>query len=177
MGLVSVTEYSRITGKDPGTIRKLLIAGRLQGIKIGNQWAIDDNEKLPPDRRVTSGDYRNWRKYSKLNHNPALSSAVKSIVKYIKKDFDEYLDSIVLYGSYARGDQTDESDVDIAVKLMPGYSRESYGKLLNFVSEKELECGKVLSVIDIDNSKYNEWKKVIPFYMNLESEGIVLWQA
>lgn len=177
MALVSVTEYSRITGKDPGTIRKLLIEGRLNGIKIGNQWAIDDNEQFPADRRITSGAYKNWRKYERLNHEPMLSSAVKSIVRYIKKTFGEHLDSIVLYGSYARGEQTDESDVDIAVKLFPGYSKEQYDMLLDFVAKKELECGRVLSVIDIDNNKYREWKGVIPFYNNIDREGIILWQA
>ena len=36
----SVTEYSRITGKDPGNIRRMLINGRLAGEKLGNQWVI-----------------------------------------------------------------------------------------------------------------------------------------
>ena len=177
MGLVSVREYSVITGKDPGTVRKLLIEGRLHGIKIGNQWAIDENEKIPVDRRITSGNYRNWRKYARINHDPELSSAVKSIVKYVKRAFDGYLESIILYGSYARGEQTEDSDVDIAVRLKNGYSKDVYDGLMSYVAEKELECGKVLSVIDIDSSKYDEWKNIMPFYRNIEREGIVLWQA
>lgn len=177
MALVSVTEYSRITGKDAGTIRKLLLSGRLNGSKIGNQWVVDENEPFPSDQRVTTGNYRNWRKYSRLKHNPSLSAAVKALVRYAKKQLGDSLEEIVLYGSYARGEQTDESDVDIALKLREGYSKHSYENIMDYVAVKELECGKVLSVIDIDNTKYNEWKEVIPFYKNIEKEGIVLWQA
>lgn len=154
MALVSVTEYSRITGKDSGTIRKLLIAGRIKGSKIGNQWVINENEPFPSDRRIVFGDYKNWRKYSRLKQNPSLSAAVKALVRYARKQLGDSLDGIVLYGSYARGDQTDESDVDIALKLREGYSKSAYDSILDYVAAKELECGKVLSVIDIDKAKY-----------------------
>lgn len=177
MALVSVTEYSRIIGKDPSTVRKLLIAGKIKGNKIGNQWVLDDKEQFPEDGRIITGRYRNWRKYARLNHNPLLSSCIKSLVRYTKDAFGDNLNSIILYGSYARGEQTEESDVDIAIRLKSGYSKKTLDKLLDFVSGKEIECGKVLSVIDIDDKKYNEWKDTVPFYKNIEKEGIILWEA
>ena len=59
---LSFTEYSKQTGKDTGTIRKLIGAGRLPAIKIGNQWVIEDGTPWPADKRVTSGKYKDWRK-------------------------------------------------------------------------------------------------------------------
>ena len=60
--LLSVTEFAKRTGKDPGNLRKLLAAGRLKGVKVGNQWCIPADAVLPPDGRVKSGAYKNWRK-------------------------------------------------------------------------------------------------------------------
>ena len=53
---ISVTQFAQKFGKDVGNVRKLIKDGRIPAIKIGNQWAI------PSDKRVKSGEYRNWRK-------------------------------------------------------------------------------------------------------------------
>lgn len=60
--LISVTQYAQKHGKDVGTVRKLILAGRLPAQKIGHQWAIREDEPFPADARVKSGAYRNWRK-------------------------------------------------------------------------------------------------------------------
>ena len=60
--MLSVTEYSKQTGKDVGTIRKLIGAGRLPAIKIGNQWCIEEWTPWPADKRVKSGKSKDWRK-------------------------------------------------------------------------------------------------------------------
>lgn len=59
--LLSVKEFADQTGKDPGYLRKMLIAGRLDGVKVGNQWCIPMSAKLPEDARVKTGKYKNWR--------------------------------------------------------------------------------------------------------------------
>ena len=57
---LTVSQYAEASGKDPGNIRRMLIKGILQGEKIGNQWLIPKNTVYPEDRRVKSGEYRNW---------------------------------------------------------------------------------------------------------------------
>lgn len=59
---LSVTQFAEKFGKDVGNIRKLIKAGRIPAIKIGNQWAIPADAEPPADKRVKSGKYRNWRK-------------------------------------------------------------------------------------------------------------------
>ena len=83
---------------------------------------------------------------------------------------------IILYGSVARGTQTDESDVDIAV-ILPPYTREQYKRMTAFVADLELEYDEVLSVHLINEKKFAEWEDVLPYYKNVKEEGITLWPA
>jgi hypothetical protein len=40
-----------------------------------------------------------------------------------------------------------------------------------------LKYDKVFSVIDINYEQFKKWEKVLPFYQNVNREGIVLWKA
>ena len=84
---------------------------------------------------------------------------------------------IVLYGSVARGTATNESDVDIAVFVRSKLDYDTEDRLSDFVVDMNLKYNKVFSVIDIDETIYRKWRKVTPFYKNIDNEGIVLWKA
>ena len=51
------------------------------------------------------------------------------------------------------------------------------GRMLDLVVDLGLACNKVLSVVSIDLTRYAEWKDTLPFYRNIQKEGVVLWQA
>lgn len=84
---------------------------------------------------------------------------------------------IVLYGSVARGTNTAESDVDVALLLNGNLSRETEDKLSDLIVDLNLKYDIVLSVIDIDYEMFKKWEKVTPFYKNVNEEGVVLWKA
>ena len=84
---------------------------------------------------------------------------------------------IVLYGSVARGTNTAESDVDIALLLNGNLSRETEDKLSDLIVDLNLKYDIVLSVIDIDYEMFKKWEKVTPFYKNVNVEGVVFWKA
>ncbi len=83
---------------------------------------------------------------------------------------------IILYGSVARGTQTEESDVDIAV-IVKRYMKDMHDKMIDLTVELELEYNKVLSVLIIDYDNFREWEDVIPFYKNMKKDGTMLWSA
>ncbi len=62
MSLLSVKEYAALHNQDGGRVRRLIADGRIPAQKIGAQWVIDDATPWPEDKRVKSGEYRNWRK-------------------------------------------------------------------------------------------------------------------
>jgi predicted nucleotidyltransferase len=84
---------------------------------------------------------------------------------------------IVLYGSVARGVQTEESDIDIALLIDGTLDDELEDKLSEFIVDMNLKYDKVFSVIDINYEQFKKWEKVLPFYQNVNREGIVLWKA
>ena len=84
---------------------------------------------------------------------------------------------IVLYGSVARKQDTEESDVDIAVLMKGNLSSHQNKDLSSFIGRLNLKYNRVFAVIDIDESMFLEWIDSIPFFRNVENEGIVLWKA
>ena len=86
------------------------------------------------------------------------------------------IEEVVMYGSYARGQETDESDIDMAIVLKANQTDEQYDQLTDVVVDYELDIGITLSIISIEKNEFKEWKNTLPFYKNLAKEGIVLWK-
>lgn len=99
------------------------------------------------------------------------------LVNGIVKAVGEKLIRIVLYGSVARGTDTEDSDVDIALLMQGGLDAETEDRLSDFIVEMDLKYDRVFSVIDIDYQQYQDWLAVLPFYQNVKQEGVVLWTA
>lgn len=59
---LSVSQWAKLHGKDPGNVRKLILDGRIPAEKVGSQWVIAADTQPPPDKRIKTGEYKNWRK-------------------------------------------------------------------------------------------------------------------
>lgn len=105
------------------------------------------------------------------------AKALQELVDGILTIFDTRVIRIVLYGSYARGTNTPESDVDIALLLAGSLDKEMENRLSDLIVDLNLKYDKVFSVIDIDYSVFQKWEEIIPFYKNVNKEGVVLWKA
>ena len=75
-----------------------------------------------------------------------------------------------LFGSIARGDNTEISDIDIMVKL-PIVNRKIEEDLYNIAYELELEYDCLIDVIVLPDDIGNN----IPIYANIEKEGVLIW--
>lgn len=87
------------------------------------------------------------------------------------------LDSIVLYGSVARNEASFESDIDVALMVNEPMTDAIKTAVLEWSTDLDLKYDRVFSIIDIESQKYAEWKQALPFYKNIEKEGIVLWKS
>ena len=103
--------------------------------------------------------------------------ALEQMIPGLQNIYGDLIESIILYGSTARGTQQDDSDVDVAILMHSGATKKMRDQMLDLVVDLELACGKVLSVLCIDYEKFTEWKDVLPFYKNIRKDGVILWQA
>lgn len=99
------------------------------------------------------------------------------LVEGILSVMEDKMVSIILYGSIARGTNTEESDIDIALVMHGKMDEKAEDQLSDVIVDMNLKYDKVFSVIDIDYEEFQRWGKVIPFYQNVIREGVVLWKA
>ena len=93
--------------------------------------------------------------------------------------YGDRLKAVILYGSVARGTQTEDSDIDVMI-LVDGTDeqlREYNERLSDISTELALKYVKVFSIIDVKYQEYQEWKTVSPFYKNVDREGVVVYAA
>ncbi len=100
----------------------------------------------------------------------------RKMVPAVCEIYGEKLISIILYGSVARNTATDDSDIDIAI-LVDDDNPDMHDKLLEVLSDLDLEYDQVISPSLIKKEQYDKWKTVLPYYQNIEKEGVVLWTA
>lgn len=88
--------------------------------------------------------------------------------------FGDSLGSVVLFGSCARGDMNEESDVDILVLLnLPESEIRSLRRTVSDVSsELDLEYGVVLSPVLQSYEEFEKYASASPFFANIRREGI-----
>ena len=94
----------------------------------------------------------------------------------ISRKCGDHIRQINLYGSYARGDYNKKSDVDIMILTDLSFEEiEEYrDKISDAAFEIELKTGIILSPVVKNIEKYNVRRKFVPFYKNVEKEGVVL---
>ncbi|MDD7023831.1 MAG: nucleotidyltransferase domain-containing protein [Oscillospiraceae bacterium] len=103
-----------------------------------------------------------------------LNVLLKEIAAIYRKVFGDDIVKIVLYGSYARGTFDAESDIDIAA-IVKGEREELQRKLREvwvLSSDLELEYETILSPTVIPYEEFEKYRNDIPYYRNIEEEGI-----
>lgn len=89
----------------------------------------------------------------------------------IAKLYGQRLKDVILYGSWARGEATVESDIDLLVVLggevVPGLEID---RMIDVVTEVNLEHGVLISVYPVSEEDYSTINS--PLLMNVRREGI-----
>lgn len=95
-------------------------------------------------------------------------------IKYSVQSFEPEA-KIILYGSFARGDNRNDSDMDIIILLEKDkISREDEKRIKYPLYEIEFDSGQIISPLVFSRKDWETRHKVTPFYQNVISEGIEL---
>lgn len=78
---------------------------------------------------------------------------------------------ILLYGSYARGDAIEDSDIDLLIVLEGRVKQgEEIDKMIDTLTEVNLKYGVLISVYPVSEKDYREVNS--PLLLNVRREGI-----
>lgn len=101
---------------------------------------------------------------------------INDFLKNVRKELGNRIKKIILYGSYARGDYNKNSDIDIMILTdLNNKEIEIYRNIISDIAfDIELETGFIISPLIKNIEKYNDRIDVIPFYMNVNKEGVIL---
>lgn len=105
-----------------------------------------------------------------------LQKILKDVILIYKEIYNKDLYKIYLYGSYARGEHKQDSDIDV-VAIVKG-NRENLQEKLKQVWDKssdiELDYEVIISPTVIPYVEFQMYKDTLPYYNNILQEGVEL---
>jgi uncharacterized protein len=109
--------------------------------------------------------------------HPQVRAALAAYIQQIETEFAGEVLSVFLYGSQARGEASDESDIDLLVVIhhdSPGLHQA----LTDLAWEVQFEHDVVISDIIRTERQMAEMQAAgFPYYRSIEREAVLLWQT
>ena len=105
-----------------------------------------------------------------------IKPVVSDFISKIEILLGNRLKKVILYGSYARGDYNDLSDIDIMIltDFTDKEIEEYRDKISDIAFDIELNTGFIISPVIRNIEIFNVRTQYIPFYKNVEKEGVTL---
>ena len=107
-----------------------------------------------------------------------LQNVLSQTSNHMKALFGDRFHSAILYGSYARGTHTADSDIDIMVLVdMDRYELPRFRKSVNeFVNkiDREYNFDFILSILLQDVDTFNKYRNASAFFRDVSLEGVAV---
>lgn len=106
------------------------------------------------------------------NKRDIISEFVHQVTQLLGKN----LTKAILYGSYARGDNNENSDIDIMLltSLMDEEIEQVENSVFDLAFEFQMKYFIDISVVIKNEEQFNYWLGAVPFYNNVQREGVIL---
>ena len=120
----------------------------------------------------------NLEAYFLLAKEGIIMDSVQNILRIftqgVKNVLGANLQKIIVYGSYARGDYNENSDIDIMVltSLSDDKIEPVEDMLYDIAFDILMDYGIQISVIVKNEDHFRYWLGALPFYDNVEREGV-----
>jgi predicted nucleotidyltransferase len=102
-----------------------------------------------------------------------IDEILESIKKTLRDHYGQKLTNIVLYGSYAKGNQAKESDIDIAVVMEGDFDKyDEVEQLVDLTNDISLDNDIMISILPLTMEEYFYGK--YPIFENIRREGITI---
>lgn len=108
-----------------------------------------------------------------------LRELLSKYVEDVRKLYGNALKVVILYGSYARGDFREDSDVDIMilVDLTEDVIAEKGRFLSDITFDYNFENNLTIMPLVKNYNHFHKWLRAYPFYYHVKKEGVELYAA
>jgi uncharacterized protein len=108
-----------------------------------------------------------------------LDDVTSRVCAAAKEVLGDKLRKVILYGSYARGDYNEDSDIDyfVLADIPQDKCCRAGLDIYEYIWEFELEQGIMISPHVTGYETFMSWRNVLPYYMNVIKEGVELYAA
>ncbi|HUU57734.1 MAG TPA: nucleotidyltransferase domain-containing protein [bacterium] len=97
--------------------------------------------------------------------------AVLEFARRARRELGDHIVHIILYGSRARGDYTEDSDIDVLVVVRDIDAKEADERIFPFASTALEEYEELLYASVVTEEEFEE-KRGRAFYINVREEGV-----
>lgn len=96
---------------------------------------------------------------------------IAEVKEYLVSQYSGKIKKVIIYGSFARGKATDDSDIDVAIVVADELNNRELERsledlLFRIVEEKQ----ELISVVILTESHFNGYNS--PFILNTRKEGV-----
>ena len=111
--------------------------------------------------------------------NTQLRMLIEAYIDNLKAIYQDTLQSVILYGSYARGEASAMSDIDIMILVNSDDDgiRAKNEALIYMTYDFNMEHDLDIQPIAESVATYHYWIGAHPFYQNVKREGVILYDA
>ena len=103
-----------------------------------------------------------------------ITDIMQQFASGLRKLLGNTLDSVIVYGSYARGDNSELSDIDVMILVT--LTEERIKKISDEISDMAFEYlmkfGVDISPVITNIDHFNYWVDNLPYYRNVRDEGV-----
>ncbi|MDR2692729.1 MAG: nucleotidyltransferase domain-containing protein [Chitinispirillales bacterium] len=106
-----------------------------------------------------------------------LNQITEKVCTAAKEALGDKLEKVILFGSYARGNYDDESDIDIMVlaDIVPEDADKTRDRIHDLAGDHDFQYDVVTSLCIVCSDCFYKYLNVLPFYINVQKYGIELY--
>lgn len=105
---------------------------------------------------------------------PLIANALKQLRNALEACFGSRLVRMRLFGSYARGEANEDSDVDVFV-LLDDVSAQDNRAILDLAAGVSADCGLQVSPLVFSTARYEQWKRgERAIVLDIDREGVAV---
>ena len=105
---------------------------------------------------------------------PKIEETLKEFVNMVMEKYEDRVEKIILFGSYARGEGKEESDMDVLVITTADWF-EMQKNLSEIAVDVLLDTGVYISAKAVTVEEYKQMKDInTGFYQNVAREGVIV---